>query len=135
MHDTTFQYLKSLTHLDDIAAFGRENGLGVLKVSQRDFSFGGEPIATDNFLRPTIDEPEGWMFPENEPFVEYGPEDEEMCRYFGWGRQGRGFVLGEILQIDESKIKPFIDKFNGMLEQDLFNQELFEQKPNFLWGM
>jgi hypothetical protein len=59
----------------------------------------GEEIKINNNLSPTINEGLGWIFPE-EPFIIYEPSDEDWCRYCGIGRQGRGFIMGDIYMYD-----------------------------------
>lgn len=89
MHQTTYDYLK-------------RNYLSIKTNTtmyySQDISFDGFEIVIDNMWSETIDETEGWIFP-NEPFVHYEQKDKEWCEYFGIGRQGRGFILGEIMQL------------------------------------
>lgn len=90
MHKSTWKYLmrRDITHIRDDRPIYSD-------------MFGGEKVVLDNNLEPTIDETFGWIFPK-EPFIKYEPKDEEMCRYFGWGRQGRGYIVGQIVQMDDT---------------------------------
>lgn len=92
MHPTTFEYI-----LDQIIAGERPNIMSTY--NGRDFSFAGYKIVQSTELSPTINEGDGWIFPETK-FITYGPEDESHCRYCGIGRQGRGFVMGDIFEIE-----------------------------------
>jgi hypothetical protein len=89
MHQTTYDYLK-------------RNYLNIKTNTtmyfSQDISFDGFEIVINNIFSPTIDEPEDWIFP-NEPFIKYEQKDKEWCKYFKIGRQGRGFILGEIMQL------------------------------------
>jgi len=72
-------------------------------ISQYSYGFNGIEIQIANHLSPTIDEPPKgtWMFPK-ERFVKYEASDEYWCRYCRIGREARGFIMGEILSIDDS---------------------------------
>lgn len=51
---------------------------------------------------PTINESSEWIFPHSQMFY-YEKSDEEWCKYFNVGRQGQGFVPGDIhVEGDES---------------------------------
>lgn len=95
MHQTTYEYIR-----DNIDAFN----LGTTAyISGDKFMLNGVDIKIDNSFCPTINESRDWIFP-NERFVTYEKSDEEWCRYFGIGRQGRGFIMGEIFSVDSSKM-------------------------------
>ena len=92
MHQTTFDWLKrNITNYhSSVTTFYCGNSL----------SFSGYDIIISDTLSETIDEVTGWIFPK-EPFVRYEQKDREWCEYFGIGRKGRGFILGEVVSIPE----------------------------------
>lgn len=91
MHQTTYNYLR--TKLLD----GRPNKRAF--ISDSTFFIEGFEIVVSDVPSPTIHETTGWIFPRNELFS-YEASDEEWCRYFGIGRQGRGLVIGDIYEVN-----------------------------------
>ena len=99
MHETTFRYLREHP---DVFKFKQQ-----VMVSGFDFGFNGIAIHINNNLSPTITEyPKGsWIFPKR-PFITYEPSDEEWCRYFKIGHEARGFIMGEIIGMDNNFMNP-----------------------------
>ena len=97
MHISTFEYIKSHPDVLNLKEQVMVGGKGSF-----DIAFNGMDIVINNKLKPTINEfPKGsWIFPK-ERFVIYEPSDEEWCRYFKIGYEARGFIMGEILGVDD----------------------------------
>ena len=95
MHETTFRYLRD--HPDVLQCKQQ------VMISGYDFGFNGIEIVIANDLSPTIQEyPKGsWIFPK-ERFTIYEPSDEEWCRYFKIGYEARGFIMGEVMGVEEN---------------------------------
>lgn len=89
MHETTYQYIKDYIESNCPLPVS-------VQYSGEVFNLNGHVVKIDNSLKPTINEGTDWIFPK-EKFITYEKSDESWCRYFGIGRQGTGFVLGEII--------------------------------------
>jgi hypothetical protein len=116
MHQTTYNYLR--TKLLDSRPKKRSF------ISDSTFYIEGFEIVVSDVPSPTIHETTEWIFPHNSLFS-YEASDEEWCRYFGIGRQGRGLVIGDIYEVNG---KPYgIDYLVG--ESKPCVREFYGTKP------
>lgn len=92
MHQTTYDYLYE--NMSDLSHYMPS----LVLYNQYDFTLSGYPIKIDNSLPRTIRVGE-WIFPKNIPFIQYGPEDEYVCRYCKIGKENPELELGKIFII------------------------------------
>jgi hypothetical protein len=87
MHRSTWEYL-----VDQI-----NNGKKPVEKMKYngEWSFAGYDVRFEHWLKPTINEGKGYIFPK-EPFVTYEQKDAGWCEYFGIGRWGKGVIFGEV---------------------------------------
>ncbi len=104
MHKTTYEYIQKCLYS------GERPPIPIQYGGFENISMYGMQIIIQNKLEPTIDEPE-WVFPK-ERFVIYENKDIEWCKFFGIGRPGRPFKLGEIYEVNPDMLTYFSLPFN-----------------------
>lgn len=100
MHVSTLNYLKN-----NLDSYKVEAKIGGLALSDINIRIAGFQIYVENFLNPTIIEPD-YVFPNNR-FITYEDKDREWCEPLGIGKPGIK-QIGDIILMKDGIPSPFV---------------------------